>query len=127
MWYRATGKIRSSKEWIVLDTPNSIVRYYCWWVKKLTWKNISPPLYQSHCTVVNGKYQKVVDHPLWGGYDGEIIPFEYSNIIEYGKDEKGTYFWLPVECKRLEEIRVSYGLSPLPKWKFHITVGYLNY
>jgi hypothetical protein len=127
MWYPAKGKVRSSKEWLVLDTPNSIPRYYSFWVKKFTWKNVSLPLWGSHITCIAGKYQKVSDHPLWGTYDGEIVPFEYSNVIETGKDDKGTYFWLPVRCKRLEEIRLSFGLTPKPKWNWHLTICYLNY
>ena len=72
-----------------------------------------------HITVVAGKYDDVSLHDQWQMHHGERVTFNYS-APPISKD---GYFWLPVECQRLGEIRSELGLSGQPKYPFHLTVG----
>ena len=58
-------------------------------------------------------------HDQWQMHHGEQVTFNYS-APPVSKD---GYFWLPVECRCLCEIRSELGLSELPKYPFHLTVG----
>lgn len=128
--YTATGKIRYGRHkddgghgWVVLDCPSDIVYYYnrvCNWLL-FKGRKITTPLHGAHITIVAGKYADV-DKELWGYRDGEEIEFSYGAIQGDGQN----YFWLPVECNEACEIRQSLGLTPYPKFQFHLTVGYLN-
>lgn len=123
-WYAAYGTLRycPNSGWVVMDTPNSIVRYYSWWVRKLTWKKGSTPLHGSHCTVVNGKVEDVRKNAAWGLRQGAIIRFEYNSAIK----TNGQYYWLTVRCPALQDIRRELGLKPFPKWEYHITIFYID-
>lgn len=122
MRYKAHGTIKYNGNWLILDAPNSLVKYYKFWVEKFTWKKISTPLFGAHCTVVAGKFQDVTKHPAWRKYHGKRIEFEYSNIIR--TDERASYYWLPVYCDELKKIRMELGLEPFPKFPYHITIGF---
>lgn len=123
-WYNAVGTLRycPNSGWVVLDTPNSIVRYYANWVRKLTWKNGSMPMHGAHVTIVNGKVSDVRKSPYWAFRQGAKINFEYSNVIKTNDE----YYWLPIRCERLKEIRQELGLTPFPKWEYHITCFFIS-
>lgn len=126
MWYSAKGKLRYNNDWIILECPQNIVNYYAWWVNRLTWKKGSTPYHGAHVTVVAGKYQKVTHHPNWKKHQNLVVDFEYSNIIEYAKQDDGTYYWLPVRCPILEDIRLELGLDRKPKWQYHLTCYFIQ-
>lgn len=128
--YSATGKVRYSRHkedggqgWIVIDCPFDIAYYYnrvCNW---LLWTNkrITLPLHGAHITVVAGKYTDVPRN-LWGYRDGEEVEFRYGSI----QDNGGNYFWLPVQCEAAEDIRTTMGLTPTPKFQYHLTIGHME-
>ena len=60
-----------------------------------------------------------VPNNLWGLDKNSVIEFEY----EGGVQNNGEYYWLRVNCPKLEGIRKLYGLNPIPKFGFHLTVG----
>jgi len=119
--HTATGKVRYKNDWVVIDCPFDIVYYYnrvCNWMlhkqNKITW-----PLHGAHITVVAGKYTKVKKN--WGYRADETVKFNYGTLTN-----NDNYFWLVVDCPEASEIREKLGLSPEPKWPYHLTVGYLN-
>ena len=133
--FSAVGKIRHSRHqnkggdgWIVIDCPKDIVYYYNKVVNWLLWtdKSITTPLHGSHITVVAGKYTEV-DETLWGYRDGDDIEFQYGALQNSGKENTvERYYWLPVKCDEARDIRLHYGLSPTPKFQYHLTIGHRN-
>ena len=126
MWYSAKGKLNYNGNWLILNCSNSIVNYYAWWCQRLVWKKGSTPLHLAHVTVVAGKYQDVSRHENWKKHQGKIVDFQYSNVIEFDKQKGGTYFWLPVRCEFLKQVREELGLTPYPKWQYHLTCCYIQ-
>lgn len=129
--YHAKGKVRYGRHhnegghgWVIIDTPNSISFYYnrvCRWL--LHTHKISLPYHGSHITVIAGRYTKIDETKYkWGYRNGEWVDFWYGPI----QDNKEGYYWLPVHCPSAVDIRLHYGLSPTPKFQYHLTVGYLN-
>ena len=125
-WYAATGTLRycPNSGWVVMDIPNSIIYYYAWWVRTLTWKRGSPPLHKGHVTVVNGKYEDVRKEPTWALRQGARLRFEYCSVIH--TDHKDKYYWLLIKCPDLRNVRKELGLRPYPKWPYHATVYYID-
>lgn len=62
--------------------------------------------YEPHITVVRTGKDIVKNKEFWGKYEGELITFKYSPIVDC--DDKR--FWLNVYSVRLEEIRLELGL-----------------
>ena len=124
--YSAKGIIRYNSYdsgWVVIDCPSDIVYYYnkvCNWLS-WTGRKITLPLHGSHITVIAGKYTTVNEN-LWGYRDGETIEFQYGSI----HDNKEGYYWLPVKCVDAEDVRLHFGLTPEPKYQYHLTIGHLN-
>lgn len=90
------------------------------------WIELNSTRYAPHISVV--RRETPTNLTMWGKYEGEQVPFEYSPEIHYDN----TYFWLRVFSKRLVEIRVELGLPPSrlgvtcpPDGEavFHVTVG----
>lgn len=125
-WYTAQGRLRycPNSGWVVMDIPNSIIYYYAWWVKKLTWKRGSPPLHKGHVTVVNGKFDDVRKEPAWALRQGALINFRYNSVIY--TDPIESYYWLLINCPELINVRKELNLRPFPKWPFHATVYYID-
>lgn len=75
--------------------------------------------FDPHISVV--RHEIVKDKTYWNKYLDHKIEFEYSNEIE--NDE--TYWWLPVTCEFLSDLRAELGLNRFVSWhnKFHITIG----
>ena len=129
--YHAKGKVRYGHHhseggggWVVADCPEDIAFYYnriCRWL--LYTHKITLPLHGSHITIVAGKYTKIDEQKYrWGYMDGCWIDFWYGPI----QNNNEGYYWLPVHCPQAEQIRLYYGLTPTPKFQYHLTVGYIN-
>jgi hypothetical protein len=124
--YHATGKVRYSNHhdengsgWVVIDCPNDIVHYYNSVVRWLKWIKFSTPLHGSHITVVNGNFNfPKIDN--WYYRDKEEVDFYYGTI----QDNAEGYYWLPVECDAVHDIRIKLGLKPQLKFQPHLTIGY---
>lgn len=125
-WYAAYGTLRycPNSGWVVMDIPNSIIHYYAWWVKTLAWKKGSTPLHKGHITIVNGKFEDVRKSPGWALRQGAKLRFEYGSTIL--TDLKNSYFWLPIKCDELKNVRKELGLAAYPKWPYHATVYYID-
>jgi len=103
---------------IVADVDPNIAKYYRWWVDKQLHLKLQNTAWLPHITVFDGKTPLSKEQmALWNKHQHERIHFEYNNEIE-----QHWKFWvLPVESKRLKEIRQELGL-PTNK-NFHITIG----
>ena len=120
--YSGAGILHYDKNWLVLRVHPSVGNYYLWWCNRLTGRKLSSPLHNTHVTVCAGKYQDVTKHKKWGKYQDKKIDFAYSSVIM----TDGKYFWLPVQCKFLERVRLELGLTKCPFHPWHMTIGFLN-
>jgi len=124
--FAAKGQVRyftanETQKWVVIDCPADIAFYYnrvCRWL--LHTNRISLPLHGSHITVIAGKHTHVdTERYAWEYNNKKVVDFRYGPI----QDNKEGYFWLPVICLDAIEIRTFYGLSPTPKFNYHLTIG----
>jgi hypothetical protein len=114
------GKLHYHTEWLMLYTDDEIGRYY----RALLQREhpaikLNIPKHGAHVTVIAGKYETPSNKDWWGKYEDETISFTYDPEILH----KGKYFWLTIECPRIEEIRKELGLPPKIKWPWHLTIG----
>lgn len=122
--FAAHGYLEYDKEtgWIYLKVSSSIAFYYRKVIERIYWTKLSPPLFGAHITVVAGKYEDLRRHKNWGAFSGQRIDFHYSN--DFCVNNAG-YWWLPIkEIDGLKKVRRSLGLDALPKFPYHLTVGY---
>lgn len=126
MKYKGRGTIRYKNDWIILEVPYSIVKYYQWWVEKFIWKKTSTSYHAPHVTILPGKHEPGLNkHVLWGKYEGLNVEFEYSSTVF--TDEKGEYYWLVVDCPFIYTLRKQLGLKPNLKWPLHLTICHCGY
>ena len=108
--------------WLIVKVNEDVCRYYRnlihFYRRSL---QLNPSKHGAHITVIAGKYEQPNDDYkyLWNKYEGEIIDFKYNS--EINTDDE--YFWISVECKRIEDIRKELGLPPKIKWPWHLTIG----
>ena len=111
-------------QWLLLNSDESIIDYYTYWIKKHYWLDkFQRPKHGSHISVIRGE---IIEDGLfynhWKKYHGKKIEFQYSNEIH----NNGEHFWLPVYSKELENIRLELGLTNVPVFNFHLTIGRLR-
>lgn len=101
----------------VLLVDQGIADFYLALVPKSI--KLNNQFYPAHVSTVRREIPPKME--LWGAHEGEEIPFQYSPIIVH--DE--TYYWLDVNCERLQQIRIELGLPAFPPWRnlYHITIG----
>jgi hypothetical protein len=102
---------------VILEIDQDIVEYYRSFIPKSIRYNI--PLYAAHISIVRKESPPKLRY--WGLYEGEEIPFLYSNILR----EDDFYFWIDVAPnERLKQIRNELGLSNCRaiSGKYHITI-----
>ena len=108
--------------WLIVKVDEDVCRYYR---NLIHFHNrplrLNPSKHGAHITVIAGKYEKPEGAyaKLWGKYEGERIDFKYSPEI----NTNGEYFWMEVQCKRIEDIREELGLTPKILHPWHLTVG----
>lgn len=122
------GKIRyspklagntSEKWWVVVDCQKDIGNYYRYLYSHYFYKckTIQRPAWDEHISVVRN--EEPPNKNLWNKYEGCEIQFTYQPNIE----TDGSYYWLPVECDFLLDLRVELGLSREPEFPLHLTIG----
>ncbi len=111
--------ITNGQHRLVLNIDNEIARYYRRLIPR--WVDHQPPMYPAHITVVRPYREVVPDTTRWGERDGEVVPFEYGNVILFD----GLYFWLNCHGKELEQLRLALGMSPTRDNRgcFHCTIA----
>lgn len=108
--------------WLIIDVDEEICRYYRHLIRFYNPSlQLNPSRNGADITTIAGKYEKPdIEHEyLWNKYEGEKIDFRYNPKI----NTDGEYFWMEVECERIEEIRKELGLTPKIIQPWHLTVG----
>ena len=114
--------------WAYLAVDNDIIKYYQWLIKRRFHGRLLLhfPKAGAHISVVRGGDIDPVDpsfrEAAWGQYQGKEYEFQYDpTTISFN----GEFFWINTICPELSEIRVSLGLSPQPRYDYHLTIGKL--
>jgi hypothetical protein len=117
--YSPKTHLASSERWLILSCDDEISRYYRHlfyrdypWLGKLT-----RPVWGTHISIIRG--EKIPNYQLWRLDENKLVDFEY----EGGVKDNGEYYWLKVHCPYLADLRTKYGLTPEPRFGFHLTVG----
>ena len=110
----------SWKRTAIIFIQDDLSSYYSWFIKKRYNLDLSTPLRGSHLTIINDKIQSNVKYLTTRNiHKNKIIDIEYSP--EFKTD--GSYWWLNAKCPQAENIRTEAGLSSIPYFNFHITIG----
>lgn len=104
--------------WLILRTDDAIIEYYQWWIESELRIKLQRPLFGAHISVIRGE-EPIHNSSLWKIRQGESLQVYYSPFLEHAEG----FWWLPILCPQLEEIRLELGLSPQPQYGFHMTVG----
>jgi hypothetical protein len=117
--YSPKTHLASSERWLILSCDDEISRYYRHlfyrdypWLGKLT-----RPVWGTHISIIRG--EKIPNYQLWRLDENKLVDFEYED----GVKDNGEYYWLKVHCPYLAALRTKYGLTPEPRFGFHLTVG----
>lgn len=103
----------------VLLVDQSIANYYRHMIPKYV--EVKPQRHQAHVTVVRIGLEVPTNMESWGRHEGELIRFRYGSDVLFDNG----YYYLNVECPRIEQIRLELGLPPVfdVKKGHHITIG----
>lgn len=117
--YAPRTHLKSSDKWAILSCDDEISKYYRYlFYKEFPWKGkLTRPVWGAHISFIRSEF--IPNNNLWRLNENKIIEFEY----EAGVKDNGEYYWLKANCPYLENIRKIYGLCPLPKYGFHLTIG----
>jgi len=117
--YSPRTHLSSSDRWLVMMCDDEISSYYrSLFYREYPYKGkLTRPVWGTHISVIRGEYIPNIN--LWGMDANKIIEFEY----EGGVIDNNEYYWLKVQCPYLSGLRQKYGLSPTPRFGFHLTVG----
>jgi len=120
--YSPRSHLGDPTKWLIVSCDDEICKYYSYlYSKEFPWLNkINRCIWGSHISIIRNEF--VPNHHLWGLDGNKIIEFEY----EAGVKDNGEFYWLSVKCEYLCELRIKYGLSPYPKYGYHLTIGRIN-
>lgn len=119
MNFTSKGMINYHSRWVILECPKDIVDYYHYWIHRELGIKLHKPKFGSHVSVIRGSEEFNRETPLYRKYHEEEVAFQYSNQIE----TNGDYWWLPVHCEILGQLRAELGLEKEPTFGFHLTIG----
>lgn len=69
--------------------------------------------------MVNGGVETPPNVNLWEKYEGKQVEFEYTNEV----DSAYGYYWVPIKCEELLDLREELGLSRKLQWPLHLTIA----
>ncbi len=130
-----SGELYLSKSnWILLSVPNSLVRGA---FDALDEHGAELPLkddgtLNAHISVIRPEELEQIGGPDKISERGHHFRYTLGPVKEVkpdGWDEMSKVWFIEVKSKDLQNLRKSYGLSPLPnnnKFQFHITIGRLR-
>lgn len=117
--YSPRTHLKSSERWLVLMCDDEISKYYRHlFYKEYPYKGkLTRPVWGTHVSLIRGEV--IPNYNLWGLDANKLVEFEY----ESGVKDNNEYYWLPVKCDYLLDLRSKYGLSRHPKFGLHLTIG----
>ena len=104
--------------WLIARCDDEIVEYYRWWVHRVHQLKLHRPLFGAHISVMRGE-EPLYQHELWGSHQDQIVEITYGHELTHAQG----YWFLPAQCRALEELRLSFGLERQPQFGFHLTIG----
>lgn len=129
--FRATGIIKISGNHegnhdLIVYCDDELGNYYRYLVQRSIGlaNKVAKPMWKYHISVIVGKYEVIPANllDLWRQYNNVVVEYWYSNNIQ----SDGLYFWLPVYCPYLLDIREQFGFSRQPHYSLHLTIGNLK-
>lgn len=95
-----------------------------WYLNKEFLLKVNQNIRGSHITFINDKFSK---HNEWDyiktRFQKQDISVEITNILR----GDGNHFWLkPIVPDLISEIRIMLGLTPMPYYPLHYTIGLVN-
>jgi hypothetical protein len=117
--YSPRSHLGSNEKWLVLMCDDEISQYYrSLFYREYPWKGkLTRPVWGTHISIVRGEFVPKLE--LWGLDANKIVEFEYDGGVFDNKE----YYWLKAKCPYLNELRTRYGLTPEPRFGFHLTIG----
>ena len=128
---KSTGILVFYNTWAIAYCDDGLQKYYAYLLERKKWIKLMIPKWGSHISLIRGDGEKVPSEHMkkWKKYDGRRFEFEYSVNIEEAYGGGGRYYyWLPIDCEFLLDIREEFGLSrdPIVSNGLHLTLGSLN-
>ena len=105
------------ERWCSIVCDTELARYYR---AQINDKKIMLPMWGTHITVVNGRWEKALKREHWGKYEGEKVEFSYSNDIQY----ESPFYFMFCRCERIGDLREELGLKRVFAVRpLHLTLG----
>ena len=112
-----------AKKVCLIKTNCDLHSYYRWFLKTRFNLFLNPPLRGTHVTIIN---DIIRDNDLYKSvahkYQGKKIEFYY----EIEPRSNSEHWWLRAYCPQAESIREEMGISRIPYFTFHLTIGLAN-
>lgn len=121
-----TKKHKNQSSWkrtAMIQTNCDIDQYYAWFLKTRFNLELNKNLRGTHITIISDRMEREVFDQGAKLFHGKEIEFFYNP-----KDiqSSGKHWWLSIHCPDAENIRESLGLSRIPYFGFHLTIGHAN-
>ncbi len=122
-----TKKHETQSSWkttVMCNIKGDIDKYYSWFLKKRFNLELNRPLRDAHITIINDKitdkeaYNRAKE--IWNGRE-TIFTFDPEEIRT-----NGTHWWIKVYNNEVAQIRMVAGVTPIPYFNLHLTLGYAN-
>lgn len=103
----------------IVEVDAEICKYYLALIPK--YLEVNPQAHKPHITVVREFKECPTILDNWGKYEGDLVDFSYSGIIQF----TNPYYFINVSSERIGKIREELGLQKYrPPFKsYHITIG----
>jgi hypothetical protein len=117
--YSPRSHLGSNEKWLVVMCDDEISQYYrSLFYREYPWKGkLTRPVWGTHISIIRGEFIPKIE--LWGLDANKVVEFEYEGGVLDNKE----YYWLKAKCPYLSDLRFRYGLSPDPRFGFHLTIG----
>jgi hypothetical protein len=120
-----TRKHLSQSGWkkvAMVRTECDIERYYAWFLEKRFNLVLNKTLRGTHMTFINDRMEFEEFEKASEIFHGRELEFFY----ETEPRTDGKHWWLRAYSPQAEDIREAVGLSRVPFYTFHLTIGHAN-
>lgn len=112
------GTIDFGKDWGVLKCSHELGRYLRYLYQQFSGIKLQRPSNGEHITIVSP--HENFDLTNWKWLNDTPIRF----FIDLSPQTNGNAIWYPVQSHRINEIRLTMGLSEYKKIPLHFCIGY---
>lgn len=124
-----TKKHLKQSEWkknALILTNCDLEMYYAWFLKKRFNLILNKTIRGPHISFISDRIEEQEKLDIFNKakekYDGKEIVFYH----ELEPKSSGEHWWLRAFCPEAEDIREEAGLTRIPYFSFHLTLGYAN-